>query len=175
MGFTPAANASSTLSKRKGSKRRRRSHWSFLFFIREVIAIQVEPCCRITCNGCSVTIRWTHKGVKGIEVADGCAAEAPHDRVSSSTEGRQASPPYSRITNESRLSDTREWIRSHVKPAKKFDMYRPSRVRKIRKALQRGGRQWSVGSTNVSSFPATQQMQLAQSDACWWCGSHERQ
>ena len=32
MGFMPTANASSTLSKRKGSKRR--SHWSFLFFYK---------------------------------------------------------------------------------------------------------------------------------------------
>ena len=43
MGFTPAANASSTLSKRKGSKKRR-SHRRFLFFIREVIGVETRSC-----------------------------------------------------------------------------------------------------------------------------------
>ena len=40
MGSTPVANASSTLSKRKGSKKRMRSHRSFLFFIRKVIRVE---------------------------------------------------------------------------------------------------------------------------------------
>ena len=44
MGFMPAVNASSTHSKRKGSKKRRRSHRSFLFFIREVIRVETRSC-----------------------------------------------------------------------------------------------------------------------------------
>ena len=136
----------------------------------------------ITGRGNTLTLRWTpsHEGVSGNERADReakAAAEgerdtADHDYL------RQASLSHlTRVTTETRTNATSEWIRSH---SGRHRRYRPPRGGKMRKDLNRApkelaGRFYQLLSGHAATAEHLVRVGQARSEACFWCGSGERQ
>ena len=137
---------------------------------------------RITSRDNTVTLRWTpaHAGVEGSHQADEMAKRAAEGGE------ERAQPPYlleaslahlTRKTTETRSTATARWVRDHTGRRRR---YRPPKGGKMRKALNRtreemAGRFYQLLSGHAAVAEHLVRIGQAPGDACWFCGTGERQ
>ena len=144
----------------------------------KAIAIAKE----ITERGNTLILRWTpsHEGVIGNEQADqGAKAAAEGERDTADHDYlKQASLSHlTRITTEARTNATSEWIRNH---SGRHRRYRPPRGGKMRKDLNRAPKEqasrfYQLLSGHAATAEHLVRVGQARSEACFWCGSGEKQ
>ena len=136
----------------------------------------------LAARGNTVTLRWTpsHAGVTGNEQADRAAKRAAEGREEEADQEylREASLSHLvRTTTEARASATAEWIRNHCGRRRR---YHPPRGGKMRKELGKcpkelASRFYQLMSGHAAIAEHLVRVGQADSNACFWCGSGERQ
>ena len=124
--------------------------------------------------------RSSHMGVEGNEQADKEARKAAEEKESRADPQylREASLSYlTRVTTEARSGATSEWIRDKSGRQRR---YHPPKGGKMRKSLSRtrkelASRFYQLLSGHAATADHLVRVNQAGSDACFWCGSGERQ
>ena len=136
----------------------------------------------LAARGNTITLRWTpsHAGITGNEQADRIAKQAAERREEKASQEylREASLSHlTRTTTEARTNATATWIRDHCGRHRR---YRPPKGGKMRKELGKctkelAGRFYQLMSGHAAVAEHLVRVGQADSDACFWCGSGERQ
>ena len=145
----------------------------------------IEVCTRNTARDNSVTIRWVpaHSGAEGNEVADDYAksvatGEEPGEAIPEGYAGETSLSHMTTVATEARSKETAEWIRTHVRPERR---YRPLTGRGLRRPPLRraggtlAGRYYQLLSGHAATGTYRERFGRSDTSECWWCTSGEPQ